>query len=69
LWRSDALYDLVIEIDHNTRPRISGRGSAVFVHLARAQLAPTAGCISMPVKALRQLLARLGPKTTITIHC
>ena len=69
LWRSDALYDVVIEIDHNTRPRVSGRGSAVFVHVARAELAPTAGCISMPVKTLRQLLARLGPKTTITIHC
>src|SRR5216683_5073550 len=67
LWRSDALYDLVIEIDHNKRPRVSGRGSAVFVHVARAELAPTAGCISMPVKTLRQLLARLGPKTTITI--
>jgi len=69
LWRSDALYDLVIEIDHNKRPRVSGRGSAVFVHVARAGLAPTAGCISLPVSTLKQLLARLGPKTTITIHC
>ena len=24
-----------VEIDHNTRPRIAGRGSAVFLHLAR----------------------------------
>ncbi len=69
LWRSDALYDLVIEIDHNKRPRVSGRGSAVFVHVARPEFAPTAGCVSMPVKTLRQLLARLGPITTITIHC
>jgi L,D-peptidoglycan transpeptidase YkuD (ErfK/YbiS/YcfS/YnhG family) len=69
LWRSDALYDLIIEIDHNTRPRISGRGSAVFVHVARAELAPTAGCVSLPINALKQLIARLGPKTTITIHC
>jgi L,D-peptidoglycan transpeptidase YkuD (ErfK/YbiS/YcfS/YnhG family) len=35
LWRDDQLYDVVIEIDHNTRPRIAGRGSAVFIHLAR----------------------------------
>jgi L,D-peptidoglycan transpeptidase YkuD (ErfK/YbiS/YcfS/YnhG family) len=68
LWRPDALYDLIIEIDHNRRPRVSGRGSAVFVHVARAELAPTAGCISLPVDALKQLIARLGPKTTITIH-
>jgi L,D-peptidoglycan transpeptidase YkuD (ErfK/YbiS/YcfS/YnhG family) len=68
LWRSDALYDLVIEIDHNQRPRVSGRGSAVFIHVARAELAPTAGCISLPINTLKQLIARLGPKTTITIH-
>jgi L,D-peptidoglycan transpeptidase YkuD (ErfK/YbiS/YcfS/YnhG family) len=68
LWRSDALYDLIIEIDHNRRPRVSGRGSAVFVHVARAELAPTAGCISLPVDTLKRLIARLGPKTTITIH-
>jgi L,D-peptidoglycan transpeptidase YkuD (ErfK/YbiS/YcfS/YnhG family) len=68
LWRSDALYDLVIEIDHNKRPRVSGRGSAVFVHVSRAELAPTAGCIALPIVTLKRLLARLGPKTTITIH-
>ncbi len=32
----DGLYDLIIEIDHNTRPRVAGRGSAVFIHVARA---------------------------------
>jgi L,D-peptidoglycan transpeptidase YkuD (ErfK/YbiS/YcfS/YnhG family) len=69
LWRSDALYDLVIEIDHNQRPRVSGRGSAVFVHGARADLSPTAGCISLPINDLRRLVACLGPKTMLTIHC
>jgi L,D-peptidoglycan transpeptidase YkuD (ErfK/YbiS/YcfS/YnhG family) len=69
LWRSDALYDLIVELDHNQRPRISGRGSAVFVHVARADLSPTAGCISLPINALRQFVARLGPTTTLTIHC
>ena len=24
LWRSDRLYDIIVEIDHNTRPRIAG---------------------------------------------
>jgi L,D-peptidoglycan transpeptidase YkuD (ErfK/YbiS/YcfS/YnhG family) len=68
LLRADALYDMVIEIDHNVRPRIAGRGSAVFIHVAKAGLAPTAGCIAMPSAALRRLLARLGPKTRIMSH-
>src|SRR5262249_35140606 len=29
LWRADCLYDFIIEIDHNARPRVAGRGSAV----------------------------------------
>jgi L,D-peptidoglycan transpeptidase YkuD (ErfK/YbiS/YcfS/YnhG family) len=68
LWRDDALYDLMIEIDHNTRPRIAGRGSAVFVHVARPGFAPTAGCVALEKNLLRRLLAWLGPRTTIEIH-
>lgn len=67
LVRGDALYDLVIELDHNQRPRIAGRGSAVFIHVARADMTPTAGCVTMPAAPLRRLLARLGPATTLTI--
>ena len=69
LHRVDGLYDMVIELDHNTRPRIAGRGSAVFVHVAKTGLAPTVGCVAMPAVTLRRLLSRLGPKTRITIHC
>jgi L,D-peptidoglycan transpeptidase YkuD (ErfK/YbiS/YcfS/YnhG family) len=69
LWRDDALYDILLELDHNTRPRIAGRGSAVFVHIARPGLAPTAGCIALGHHALLALLLRLGPKTRIIIHC
>ena len=39
LRREDGLYDLIVEIDHNKRPRVAGRGSAVFIHLARPGLA------------------------------
>ena len=67
LWRDDPLYDLVIEIDHNTRPRITGRGSAVFIHVARPGLTPTAGCVALNKNTLRRLLARLGPRTRIVI--
>jgi L,D-peptidoglycan transpeptidase YkuD (ErfK/YbiS/YcfS/YnhG family) len=67
LRRKDHLYDLIIEIDHNARPRIARRGSAVFIHLARPGLAPTAGCVAMPKARLRWLLTRVGPDTRILI--
>jgi L,D-peptidoglycan transpeptidase YkuD (ErfK/YbiS/YcfS/YnhG family) len=67
LWRDDRLYDLVIELDHNTRPRVAGRGSAVFIHVSRENFGPTAGCVALDPAALRRLLALLGPKTRIRI--
>jgi L,D-peptidoglycan transpeptidase YkuD (ErfK/YbiS/YcfS/YnhG family) len=68
LRRADGLYDLIIEIDHNTRPRIAGRGSAVFIHVARPEFAPTAGCIALRRHDLLALLSRLGPKTRIMVQ-
>jgi L,D-peptidoglycan transpeptidase YkuD (ErfK/YbiS/YcfS/YnhG family) len=68
LWRGDRLYDLVIEIDHNTRPRIAGRGSAVFIHLARPAYAPTAGCVALGARDLRIFLNHVSGKTRILIH-
>jgi len=67
LARADHLYDFLVEIDHNTSPRVAGLGSAVFLHLARESFAPTAGCISMTRPAMLRLLRRLGPATRILI--
>ena len=68
LWRNDRLYDLIVEIDHNTRPRVAGRGSAVFLHVARPDRGPTAGCVAMAAEELRTLVARLGQKSQIDVH-
>jgi L,D-peptidoglycan transpeptidase YkuD (ErfK/YbiS/YcfS/YnhG family) len=68
LRRQDHLYDFIVEIDHNMRPRVVRRGSAVFLHLARPGLAPTAGCVAMPKEKLRRLLKNLGRRTRIDIR-
>lgn len=68
MWRSDHLYDLVIEIDHNCKPRIQGRGSAVFIHIARSDLSPTQGCVAMKAQQLLRLLSMMSPTTTIDIR-
>jgi L,D-peptidoglycan transpeptidase YkuD (ErfK/YbiS/YcfS/YnhG family) len=67
LWRDDHLYDLVVELNHNMRPRVAGRGSAVFIHVARPGLLPTAGCIALDARALARLLPRLRRSSVIEI--
>jgi L,D-peptidoglycan transpeptidase YkuD (ErfK/YbiS/YcfS/YnhG family) len=67
LRRDDQLYDLIIELDHNTRPRVARRGSAVFIHVARPGFEPTAGCVALRAPVLLRLLEQIGPKTEIAI--
>jgi len=68
LQRGDRLYDMIVEIDHNTRPRVAGRGSAVFIHVARDAFAPTAGCVGLRPRDLRILLTKLSRRTRILVH-
>jgi L,D-peptidoglycan transpeptidase YkuD (ErfK/YbiS/YcfS/YnhG family) len=68
LWRADHLYDLVIELSHNSRPRVAGRGSAVFLHVARPDRSPTAGCVALAAADLRRVLARLRRRSWIDIQ-
>jgi L,D-peptidoglycan transpeptidase YkuD (ErfK/YbiS/YcfS/YnhG family) len=58
LWRDDSIYDIVVVLGHNVRPRVRGAGSAVFMHLARPGYGPTEGCIALKREHLLQLLER-----------
>ena len=67
LWREDGLYDLVVVIGYNSAPPLPGRGSAIFLHVAAPDLAPTEGCIAIAGDVLLRVLRLLGPGSTITI--
>ena len=68
LWRADALYDVVVVLDCNDRPRVRGRGSAIFLHVARPDFAATEGCIAVARDVLVGLLGVLGPGSMVTIR-
>jgi L,D-peptidoglycan transpeptidase YkuD (ErfK/YbiS/YcfS/YnhG family) len=67
LWRADHLYDVVVLLTHNRRPRVRGRGSAIFVHLARPGYAPTEGCIALKPEHLRHLVQRFRPGSRVRV--
>ncbi|MCC7048580.1 MAG: L,D-transpeptidase family protein [Alphaproteobacteria bacterium] len=68
LWRPDGLYDLVLVIGHNDDPPVAGRGSAIFVHVARPDWGGTEGCIAFRVADLRRILAEGGPESRVRVH-
>jgi L,D-peptidoglycan transpeptidase YkuD (ErfK/YbiS/YcfS/YnhG family) len=58
LWRDDAVYDIIGVLGWNDDPVRPGRGSAIFLHLARPDFSPTEGCIALAPEHLRHVLAR-----------
>lgn len=67
MWRDDHLYDVVIDIAWNRGPVKRGRGSAIFLHLARPGFLPTEGCVAVEPRMIRRLMERIGPRTRIEI--
>lgn len=68
LWRDEAVYDLVVVLDHNRHPATAHKGSAIFMHICRPGYAPTEGCIALTRRDLRWLVSRMGPATTIHVR-
>jgi L,D-peptidoglycan transpeptidase YkuD (ErfK/YbiS/YcfS/YnhG family) len=67
LWRQDRLYDVVGVLDYNIRPRVLGRGSAIFFHIATETLGPTAGCVALRARDMARLLPRLAKGVRIVV--
>jgi L,D-peptidoglycan transpeptidase YkuD (ErfK/YbiS/YcfS/YnhG family) len=67
MWRDDHVYDVVLDVAWNRGPIVRGRGSAIFLHLARSGFAPTEGCVAIEPQKVERLLERLGPDTQIEI--
>ena len=71
LWRTDHLYDVILELGYNDNPRVQGRGSAIFLHVANldenGDLKPTAGCVALRRRDLAVVLSRLTPATCVRV--
>lgn len=67
LWRDDHLYDVIVVTSHNECPRVRGRGSAVFMHVARPRMTPTAGCVALRLPHLLRLLEHISPRNVLRV--
>jgi L,D-peptidoglycan transpeptidase YkuD (ErfK/YbiS/YcfS/YnhG family) len=67
MTREDNLYDLTVIIGYNDDPVVAGKGSAIFMHLARPDFTPTAGCVGLRQDDLLQVLKDCDASTHITI--
>jgi len=67
MWREDGLYDLVVVIGYNDDPPEGEWGSAIFLHIARDDMAATRGCIAFARNDLLELVPLLAKETRLRV--
>ncbi len=68
LWRDDHVYDLIVILGHNDDPVVPGMGSAIFMHLARADYSGTEGCVALAMEDLLDVLREAEPGSQVEIR-
>ncbi|HRY76846.1 MAG TPA: L,D-transpeptidase family protein [Candidatus Paceibacterota bacterium] len=69
LWhKEDNLYDVVVVMGYNDNPIISGKGSTIFLHIARPEFTPTLGCVAFRKEDLLEILKDCDINTRICIQ-
>ncbi len=68
LWRDDYVYDLIIPLGYNDSPIVKGKGSAIFLHIAKPDYSGTEGCVALSKLDLLEILPLLSPQTFIEIR-
>ena len=68
LWREDSVYDVIVILGYNDDPVTPGRGSAIFMHVAREQYQATEGCIALALVDLLDLLGHCSPASRLCVR-
>ena len=67
LYKKNNTYDLLLVLDYNMKPIVKNKGSAIFIHVAKRNYKPTAGCIALKKKDLLKLSKIIKLSTKILI--
>jgi L,D-peptidoglycan transpeptidase YkuD (ErfK/YbiS/YcfS/YnhG family) len=67
LWRDDGIYDVIAVLGYNDAPVAPGAGSAIFLHIARDDFTPTAGCVALARDDLLAVLREARPGDAVRV--
>lgn len=68
LWRGDHMYDLIVVVGYNDAPVVAGKGSAIFLHVARPGYSGTAGCVAFRRAHLLTILAAIDTRSRLIVQ-
>ena len=67
LYKKNNTYDLLLVLDYNMKPIVKNKGISIFIHVAKRNYKPTAGCIALKKKDLLKLSKIIKLSTKILI--
>ncbi len=68
LYRKDNTYDIILVLNYNLNPVRKGKGSAIFIHVAKKDFKNTLGCIAVSKKNLLKIVKKINSSTQVNIN-
>ena len=67
LYKKERIYDLVLVLNYNMNPIVKGKGSAIFIHVAKKNYKKTEGCVALKKIHLLKIVEGLKKNTLVKI--
>ena len=67
-FRKDNIYDIILVLSFNTSPILKGKGSAIFIHIAKKKYKKTLGCVAVSKQDIKKIIKKINKKTTVNIN-
>ena len=68
LYRKDHTYDIILVLNYNCNPVRKGKGSAIFIHVAKKNYSNTSGCIAVSKRNLKKIIKKINKSTIVNIN-
>ena len=67
LYKKNNVYDIIKVLDYNMHPTKKGKGSAIFIHVAKKNYKKTEGCIAIKKLDLLKIIKEIRNNTRVKI--
>tara|TARA_Y100001970_G_C13862368_1_gene664792 strand:- start:224 stop:715 length:492 start_codon:yes stop_codon:yes gene_type:complete len=68
LYKKNNTYDILLVLNYNMKPVKKNKGSAIFIHIAKRNYAPTAGCVAINKNDMKKIIKKISKKTLVFIN-
>ncbi|MBL6861085.1 MAG: L,D-transpeptidase family protein [Candidatus Pelagibacter bacterium] len=68
LYKKDNVYDIILVLNYNMNPVVKNKGSAIFIHVTKANYKKTEGCVAIKKVHLLKIIKELKNNTKIKIE-